>query len=158
MRRIVLLTAAMVMASMMGLVGLAGSAGAAAPSTHALVSRSTHGLVITTVTSAAKKKAPPNADINAGPVFSPTSITGKKYPKSICKSKTAKEASFTISNLSGSAQDLDYTATATGSVPKDFGTIPPGDYVGLCAYGKFAATPLLQLVSNTSSVLTVTIT
>jgi hypothetical protein len=153
MRRIRLLAAATVMASTMGIVGLAGSAGAATPS-----ARSVHGLVINGF-APAKKKAPPNTNINPGPpvVFSPTSITGKKYGKSACAKHT--KTSFTISNLTTSAQEVDFTSTAEGGgAPKAFTTIPVGDLVDVCSYGKIKAVPLLQLANNTNSVLTVTIT
>ena len=109
MRRIVLLTSALVLASTMGIAALGGPAGAATHST------STHGLMIGGL-SPAKRKQPPNVNIQTpGPVFSPTSVTGKKVPKA-CK----KKLSFTISNTTSASQQLEATPAEGGA---DFG--PP---------------------------------
>ena len=145
MRRIVLLTLAMVMASTMGIAALAGPAGA--------TTGSTHQLVIGALAPAAKKKTP-NANINPGPVFNPTSVTGKKSSGKC----TTKKFAFTISNVSGSTEEIDWTAAATGGAPEAFVTLKTGFYVGVCSKAKFSAFPVFQLASNTSSVLTVTIT
>jgi hypothetical protein len=125
----------------MVVAGLVGPAGAAARSTHGLV---TAGLV-------KAKPAPPNVNIQTpGPNFSPTSVVGKKVPKS-CK----KKVSFTISNTTAASQDVDFEGS---SPPVVFATIPAGDAIGVCGTKKFKATVAFYLVSNSSAQLTVTIT
>jgi hypothetical protein len=145
MKRIVLLASAAVLASSMSITALAGPVGAATRSSHGF----SHGFVIRTL-GPAKKKKPPNVNINSGPVFSPTSVTGKKVPKS-CK----KKVSFTISNTTANNQDVQFTAAAGGG---DFTTIDAGTEIGVCGTAKFPATAVFQLASNPSSTLTVTIT
>jgi hypothetical protein len=143
MRRIALTTAALAVASTMVVAGLVAPAGAA--------SRSTSAFVITGVMKA--KKPPPNVNVNApGPAFSPTSVTGKKESKKACKKNVS---SFTISNLTSSSQDVDLYGSDPVVV---FATIPVGDEVGVCGIKKLKTTPAFYLKSNTSSVLTVTIT
>ncbi len=142
MRRIALTTAALAVASTMVVAGLAAPAGAA--------SRSSGAFVITGIMKA--KKPIPNVNVNTpGPAFSPTSVTGKKESKKTCKK--GKVASFTISNLTSSSQDVDFAGTTDV-----FATIPVGDEIGVCGLKKLKATPAFQLASNTSSVLTVAIT
>jgi hypothetical protein len=144
MRRIVLLTSALVLASTMGIAALGGPAGAA---TH-----STHGLVVRHL-GPAKRKQPPNVNINTpGPVFSPTSVTGKKVSAKVCAK--GKKYSFSISNTTSNNQEIDFTAAAGGG---EFAEVDAGTAIGVCGEAKFKATAVFQLASNTSSTLTVTI-
>jgi hypothetical protein len=131
----------------MVMAGLAGSAGAATQSTHSM-----HGLVIRNL-GPAKKKKPPNVNINAGPVFSPTSVTGKKVSKAVCAK--GKKYSFSISNTTANNQQIDFTAAAGGGT---FDTVDAGEAIGVCGEAKFKATAVFDLDSNPSSTLTVTIT
>ncbi len=131
------------MALLLSATGLASPAGATTGSSGAL---STGGLV-------AAKKAPPNVNIaTPGPVYSPTSVTGKKVSKK-CTKKTGY--SFTVANTTTKTQQIVLTAAAGGG---NFGPpIPTGYELGVCVSkkGKFGA--VFTLASNANATLSITI-
>ncbi|HEY5251556.1 MAG TPA: hypothetical protein VIJ09_07840 [Acidimicrobiales bacterium] len=134
----------------MAVAGLASPAGA---STRA------PGLVSAGIISA--KKAPPNVNIaTPGPVFNPTSVTVKKVSGKVfkkCSTTGATKFSFTISNTTSATQQLEYTAQSGGS--GDVGpALPSGDYLGICLKKKGNYGPVLTLVSNTATTLSITAT
>jgi len=142
MRRIALVTTGTLLTLALGATALASPAGA---TTH-----SVRGISAGPVIQA--KKTPPNVNIvPGGPVYSPTSVTGKKVP-----SACTKKYSFTVSNTTAKTQQIVLRAAAGGG---DFGPPnPAGDAVGVCVSKKGNFGPVFTLASNAKATLSIKIT
>jgi hypothetical protein len=145
MRRIIRTTAGTVIIVTLG-VGVLGTSAGASGSARVAKGFVAGGLI-------AAKKAPPNANIaTPGPVFNPTSVTGKRVPMKKCK---GKHYSFSISNTTSATQQVELTPAQGGG---DFGPpIPSGDGLAICSAQKGNFGPVFTLASNSSATLSLRI-